>query len=78
MVELHRTGGGVRFLVTDDGRGFVPGASTVSSDGGYGLHTMRERTEMVGGELSVESEPGRGTRVVIDLPSKPQKIGVDA
>lgn len=78
VVELTRTGGGVRFLVTDDGRGFVPGASTLSSDGGYGLPTMRERTEMVGGELSIESEPGRGTRVVIDLPSKPQKIGGDA
>jgi signal transduction histidine kinase len=51
--------------VRDDGRGFDPGASP---RGHYGLLTMRERAEACGGELQIESAPGRGTRVRVLLP----------
>ncbi|HEX2184908.1 MAG TPA: sensor histidine kinase [Chloroflexota bacterium] len=48
--------------VTDDGRGFVP------YDGqGFGLRGMRERLELVGGKLHIESAPGRGTRVTASV-----------
>jgi signal transduction histidine kinase len=51
-------------LVSDDGRGFDPAAET----GGFGLAGMRERVELAGGELRIESMPGRGTRVMASVP----------
>ena len=51
--------------VQDDGRGFVPAAA---GGNGYGLTGMRERTESLNGEFSVESVPGEGTTVSISLP----------
>ncbi len=53
------------FVVEDDGAGFDP---TGPRQQGFGLCTMRERTESVGGSLHIESAPGRGTRVVVRLP----------
>ena len=46
--------------VIDDGRGFMSG-KTVS--GGMGLENMRTRARLLGGELTIESKPGKGTRV---------------
>jgi len=56
--------------VLDDGAGFEPeGASTAGGpSGGFGLPAMRERVEQSGGRLVVESEPGRGTTLVVELP----------
>jgi signal transduction histidine kinase len=51
-------------LVVDDGAGFDP---TAERDG-FGLAGMRERVELAGGELQIESRPGRGTRVMASLP----------
>ena len=48
--------------ISDDGRGF-----TASRDGGLGLSGMRERALLVGGELSIWSGPGTGTRVELTL-----------
>jgi signal transduction histidine kinase len=48
--------------VSDEGPGFVPQASA-SFHGHLGLAGMRERVESLGGTFSVESEPGKGTRV---------------
>jgi signal transduction histidine kinase len=50
--------------VSDDGRGFTP--STV--DSGFGLVGMRERLELVGGSVTVDSGPGRGTRLTVRVP----------
>jgi signal transduction histidine kinase len=49
--------------VTDDGRGFEPDASP-----GVGLRSMQERAISLGGELTIESEPGKGTRVRVQMP----------
>lgn len=59
--------GMVRVVVEDDGIGFTP---IVPPPGGrhYGLETMRERAESVGGVLRIESAPGQGTRVEVRLP----------
>lgn len=48
--------------ISDDGRGF-----TASRDGGLGLSGMRERARLIGGELSIWSGPGTGTRVELTL-----------
>lgn len=64
--EDHDT---VRLIVADDGIGFDR-ASLASPDGtpGWGLLTMTQRAEAVGGRCRIESRPGCGTRVVVEVP----------
>ena len=50
--------------VADDGRGFDPGKAS----GGFGLKSMGERMEGLGGYVDVESAPGMGTRVICFCP----------
>jgi signal transduction histidine kinase len=52
--------------VTDDGSGF--NLSQPMADSSFGLISMRERAESLGGEFRVESEPGRGTSIEVVLP----------
>ena len=59
-------GGAVRLIVEDDGVGFV--TSQVDGNSHFGLSMMRERVELVGGILHIESSVGSGTRVVARLP----------
>jgi signal transduction histidine kinase len=66
-VHLSQDGGCLRVVVEDDGAGFLP--QTVDEDEHFGLLLMRERTELVGGTLLVESSPGRGTTIVARLPA---------
>ncbi len=60
------TGGGWQLSIADNGVGFEPGS--VSRLGHRGLANLRERVAHIGGQLTVESEPGHGTRVVIRVP----------
>jgi signal transduction histidine kinase len=64
-ITLRGNGGDVRFAVSDDGAGF----SEPSIDPGSGLRNMRARLARVGGELTVRSAPGRGTRVSGTVPA---------
>ncbi|WP_217369481.1 sensor histidine kinase [Nonomuraea antri] len=57
----------VRLSVRDDGRGFDPAAATAATDG-YGLRAMRGRVGALGGTLTVDSAPGSGTQVTVELP----------
>jgi signal transduction histidine kinase len=57
--------------VQDDGVGFDPRASARAAgpeEGGFGLAAMRQRVDRLGGSLVVESAPGAGTTVVVELP----------
>ncbi|MGW4807878.1 GAF domain-containing sensor histidine kinase [Kitasatospora sp. NPDC004272] len=67
-VTLTGTAGrGVRLTVRDDGRGFDP--ESVRRAGRHlGLVSMRDRAAAVGGRLSLESAPGRGTLVEMEVP----------
>jgi signal transduction histidine kinase len=49
--------------VCDNGCGF----QHVSQDGGYGLTTMKQRMENIGGECSIESTPGHGSAIRLRL-----------
>jgi len=62
---LEREGDVMVLTVSDDGRGFTPGESP---PGSYGLTGQRERAYLVKGEVIVESEPGKGTRVELRVP----------
>jgi signal transduction histidine kinase len=74
-VEVSEAEGYVTVRVVDDGQGFDP---TGRSEG-FGLVGMRERVELLGGGLSVESAPGAGTTVTARLPvrRRPAADGVD-
>ena len=52
-------------LVEDDGVGFDPG--TVSTEDHLGLFGIRERSEMIGATLVVESAPGKGTTIMLEV-----------
>jgi signal transduction histidine kinase len=66
-VSIVLTGkdGSVSILVEDDGVGFEP--SRTRGDG-LGLLGMRERVELLGGRMTVESRPGAGTTFVAEVP----------
>ena len=56
--------------VADDGDGFdVPDDLDQLAGGSFGLRGMRERAKLVGGDLSVESEPGDGTVISVWVPA---------
>jgi PAS domain S-box-containing protein len=67
----------LHLVVADDGVGFNPATpSTGGSANGFGLFSIRERLELIGGRLAVESAPGSGTRVTIETPVElPEALG---
>jgi two-component system nitrate/nitrite sensor histidine kinase NarX len=67
VIEARAHDGRLELVVTDDGPGFTSPAGP--SEGHFGLVLMRERAQAVGAELTVESTPGRGTRVALRLPT---------
>jgi signal transduction histidine kinase len=70
LVQTGYEDGKIRIEVEDDGRGFDPGAIMDPSDQGRGLGIlgMRERIEIFGGTVTVDSAPGRGTHVTLSVP----------
>jgi signal transduction histidine kinase/DNA-binding NarL/FixJ family response regulator len=65
-VVLERQGDRVITIVEDDGVGFDYGAAM--QNGRLGLIGMQERAEMLGGNLVVESSPGAGTTLLVEVP----------
>ncbi|MDP9135426.1 MAG: histidine kinase, partial [Actinomycetota bacterium] len=68
VVRLSEDGDGVHFSVEDDGVGFDEDA--VEPTGG--LANLADRAAAAGGTLRIESDPGRGTRIVGQIPSQPR------
>lgn len=73
-VELHVEEVQVRLEVRDDGRGFVvpEDLGTLARSGRLGTIGMRERAELVGGQLCVEAAVDEGTRVTAVVPERPR------
>jgi signal transduction histidine kinase len=63
-LQLDYAADATRLTVSDDGAGFVPSPGA----DGFGLRGMRSRAQMVGGSLTVRSEPGRGTTIDFVVP----------
>jgi PAS domain S-box-containing protein len=63
-VHLWREDRFIKIAVEDDGVGFDPDAER----GGFGLFSVRERLNHLGGGLQIESAPGEGTRIVLTAP----------
>lgn len=66
-ITLSDDDGCARLVIEDDGAGFEPDTSA----DGFGLAGMTERLGLVGGSLTVDSEPGRGTRLIAAVPLSP-------
>jgi signal transduction histidine kinase len=64
-VRLQIPDGALRLEVADDGRGFDPESHELYRH--LGLVSMRERAEAIGGTLDVDSQPGAGTRVCLEV-----------
>jgi signal transduction histidine kinase len=65
-VLLQRHSDGVIAIVEDDGIGFDPEAARQNSR--LGLFGMRERAQMLGGTLTIESHIGEGTSIIVEIP----------
>ncbi|TDT40757.1 histidine kinase [Streptomyces sp. BK208] len=62
-IEVHVDGAQARATVRDDGVGFSPRLRT-----GNGLMSLTERTSLLGGRVTIDSEPGKGTAIVLSVP----------
>ena len=72
-VTLEGGDGELRLEVRDDGRGFDPAAAGSSIPPRFGLATMRERAQAIGGRLAIDSSPGGGTCVTLRVPLRRQE-----
>jgi len=55
--------------ITDDGRGFSPDAVLHERVGHLGLRGIRARVKRLGGRLVIDSVPGRGTSIRVQIPA---------
>jgi len=70
-IGLNRQGDGLVVTIKDNGRGFDPTAPTTLGDRHLGLISMRERAQLVHGQLQIISAPGQGTTVILSIPRLP-------
>jgi signal transduction histidine kinase len=70
MVELSETPVGLYVIIADDGKGFDVDKvmSNYEQQGSLGMVNIWEQADLVGGELTLESTPGYGTRIIIYVP----------
>jgi signal transduction histidine kinase len=69
-IKTERRGDDLYLVVEDDGIGFDPQSLAAEQESGkhLGLVAIRERAELLGGEMTIDSEPGRGTRIIVRIP----------
>jgi signal transduction histidine kinase len=63
-VHAYAQDGHFLLKITDDGKGFVAPTQEL----GYGLRNMRDRARLLQGQISFDSAPGRGTRILLTVP----------
>ena len=69
IITLERIDGVVQLVVSDDGVGFDPSVlRKFKKQPGWGLITIEERAKAMGGNVYVKSAPGKGTRIIIQVP----------
>jgi PAS domain S-box-containing protein len=73
-VTLGTAGSTLRLSVSDDGVGFDRATVSLPGAGGWGLTIMRERTNILGGSFRLETAPGEGVTIHLEIP----KESVDA
>ncbi|MCK1792223.1 sensor histidine kinase [Pseudomonas violetae] len=73
LVRLQRLPQGLSLSISDDGQGFTP-AKDPGLEGQRGMAGMAERVQLLGGTLSVTSEPNKGTRIEALFPWAPRAL----
>jgi len=68
-IRVERTDDRVVAVIEDNGRGFDVAEALNGKHRGLGLFGMRERAAYVGGQVQIESKPGAGTRVRVQIPA---------
>jgi PAS domain S-box-containing protein len=71
-VALHHDNGCLQVRVEDQGAGFEPSDPSHNQHEGFGLLHLRERLDVVGGTMTVDAAPGRGTRIALMVPDSPK------
>lgn len=76
QVQLERKKSAVNVLIEDNGKGFDVDEFTDPAihTSGMGLLGMQERVTSLHGTLSIQSEPGQGTQLVVTIPLHPEDI----
>jgi len=72
-VKIDCTGPVASLTIGDDGVGFDPSTVTRSLEGGFGLASMRERVEQVGGRIALHTAPNEGTTIVVELDAEDKR-----
>lgn len=67
-IQMDASGGEVKVTVDDNGKGFD--TATLNETKGMGLKVIRDRIDMIGGGMDIDSVPGQGTRVSFTIPAK--------
>lgn len=67
-VHLNLNNGKAELMVEDNGTGFNVAAVQRKNKGPGGLESMLRRAEIIGGKVSIDSQPGQGTRVCVRIP----------
>jgi PAS domain S-box-containing protein len=70
-VMFERNDTDVKVTIEDDGRGFDVESVTSGTPSGLGLVSMRERLDLLGGALQIESRPEHGTTLYVRVPTEP-------
>jgi|GEM_PF-733032 len=71
-VRVRRLGGCICLIVSDRGRGFDP--QDLKAATGFGLFSIRERVQLLGGRMRIKSAPGKGSTFFIAVPDGAEKI----
>jgi two-component system sensor histidine kinase UhpB len=78
-IVLQLNAGSVQLRIEDDGRGFDPGGASRDAVElqRLGLLGIRERAELLGGEIQIDSAPEKGTRLSVSIPLVPGQNDCD-
>jgi len=71
-ISLQQNSRSIVLSISDDGVGFDTARKPIMGGYGMGTTTMRERADTIGAQLTLESAPGAGTRITVELSWPPQ------
>jgi signal transduction histidine kinase len=68
-VTIARRADAIHVAIADDGRGLAPTMLADPTEGGFGFRSLAARTRLLGGTHRIESKPGAGTTIIVEIPA---------